>query len=119
MTQLKEFSTLTSEAKLGISKLEALLKHLLLPQGPGARIYQEKHLSWLFQPAMRQQLPPLYHFIVILKYWVLSIAIALRRDSVLGLPENFATSHLVFVSPLHEIFRRLLITTLLARVVFA
>jgi len=62
MTQLKEFSTLTSEAKLGISKLEALLKHLLLPQGPGARIYQEKHLSWLFQPAMRQQLPPLYHF---------------------------------------------------------
>jgi hypothetical protein len=25
---------------------------------------------------------------VILKYWVLSIAIALRRDSVLGLPEN-------------------------------
>ena len=98
MTQLKEFSTLTSEAKLGISKLEALLKHFLLPQGPGARIYQEKHLSWLFQPAMRQQLPPLYPFIVILKYWVLSIAIAIAARLGSGASRKRKQRHTWFLS---------------------
>lgn len=52
--------------------------------------------------------------VILMKYCVLSIAIASGATRLRGFQKTKATSHLVLVSPLHGIVQRLLITSLLS-----